>query len=162
MYCSSCGSAVTPGLSYCNRCGAELAAKLSSKKSPAFLGSQVSESLVWAIVAVSVGGLALIIGLMAVMKHELQFDNQLILLMSLLGFLSLLAAETVFIWLLLSHARRGKQPEQDTREMSQLSSSATKELAEPREAFLNEPALSVTEQTTRTLAPANRPGKNDS
>ena len=24
MYCSSCGTAVNPGLSYCNHCGAEL------------------------------------------------------------------------------------------------------------------------------------------
>src|SRR5882724_1195797 len=98
MYCSSCGSAVTPGLSYCNRCGSELTAKKAAPKNT----TQLSESLVWAIVGVSVGGLALIIGLMAVMKNELHFDNQLIVLISLLSFLLLLAAETVFIWLLFN------------------------------------------------------------
>ena len=30
MYCSSCGAAVPAGLSYCNRCGADLRSKESS------------------------------------------------------------------------------------------------------------------------------------
>jgi hypothetical protein len=152
MYCSSCGSAVTPGLSYCNRCGAEL----SSKKSGSAKGAQLSESLVWAIVAVSVGGLALIIGLMAVMKHELHFDNQLILLLSLLSFLLLLAAEGVFIWFLFNSVRQARLRERETGDVTKLRGSPTKELDEARERFLNEPALSVTEQTTRTFDPVPR------
>lgn len=152
MYCSSCGSAVTPGLSYCNRCGSELTAKKSAPKNT----PQLPESLVWAIVAVSVGGLALIIGLMAVMKNELHFDNQLILLLSLLSFLPLLAAETVFIWLLFKSARRAKLRDQDTVDMTQFKGSATKELGEPQERLLTEPPVTVTEHTTRTLEPVHR------
>lgn len=159
MYCSSCGSAVTQGLSYCNRCGAELNAQPASKESGSTRGPQLPESLVWAIVAVSVGGLALIIGLMAVMKNELHFTNGLILLLSLISFGLLAAAESVFIWLLFNSARRTKLREQDAGKITELSGSATKDLAEPRELFLTEAALSVTESTTRTLEPVSRERK---
>lgn len=148
MFCPTCGSATTPGISFCNRCGAELKKKRTD--------SQVHESLIWAIVAVSVGGLALIIGLMAVMKNELHFDNQLILLMSLLSFLPLLAAETVFIRMLFKNSRYATRPEEDVNSTATLRGSTTRELGEAREAFLHEPAASVTEQTTRTLETVER------
>lgn len=150
MFCSSCGSAVTPGLSFCNRCGSEL------KKQSRASGAEVPESLIWAIVAVSVGGLALIIGLMAVMKNELHFDNQLILLISLLSFLPLLAAEFVFIWMLLKSSRRAERREKESDAQNDLKSATTRELSEARERFLDTPALSVTEQTTQTLEGAER------
>ena len=152
MYCSSCGSATTPGLSYCNRCGAEL----NAKKSGSTKESELPESLVWAIVAVSVGGLGVLIGLMAVMKNELHLSNGMIFIFSLLSFALLLGAESVFIWLLFNSARHAKLREQDTGDITQLRGSSTKELAETRERFLTEPALSVTDQTTRTLQPVHR------
>ena len=150
MFCSTCGAAVTPTLSFCNRCGTEL----NKKKSSSHGG--MPESLVWAVVAVSVGGLALIIGLMAVMKNELHFDNQLILLISLLSFLPLLAAEAVFIWMLLKSSRQIKFRQPETDLTSELRGSTTKELDAARERFLAEPALSVTDQTTRTLEGVER------
>jgi predicted amidophosphoribosyltransferase len=156
MYCSSCGSAVTPGLSYCNRCGA----KLVSKKSAASKDSQLIESLVWAIVGVSVGGLALLIGMMAVMKHELQFENQMILLVLLLSFVPLLAAEIIFIWLLLRSKSGSGAREQETADIAQLKK-APKELYEPQEVLLTEPAVSVTEETTRALEPVYRKRKDE-
>ena len=135
MYCSSCGSAVTPGLSYCNRCGAELTAKKSgSQNTP-----QLPEYLVWSIVAVSVGGLGVLIGLMAVMKNELHLANGLIVLFSLLSFLLLLAAESIFIWLLLSSQRRAQSREKDAADLTQLKGSAAKELGEGHERLLTEP-----------------------
>lgn len=152
MYCSACGSAATPGLSYCNRCGAEL----NAKKSGSTKDSELPESLVWAIVAVSVGGLGVLIGLMAVMKNELHLSNGMIFIVSLLSFALLLAAESVFIWLLFNSARRAKLSEQNAPDLTQLRKTTTKELAEPRERFLTEPALSVTEHTTRTLDPVQR------
>ena len=156
MYCSSCAAAVTPGLSYCNRCGAELI----PKKSDASKGSQLIESLVWAIVAVSVGGLALLIGMMAVMKHELQFENQMILLVLLLSFVPLLAGEIMFIWLLL-RSKNLIGRENATTDISEFKKAATKELDEPQERLLTEPAVSVTDQTTRTLEPVSRNPKSD-
>ena len=149
MFCSSCGATVSSGLSFCNRCGSELGSKKRS-------GSDIPESLIWAIVAVSVGGLALIIGLMAVMKNELHFDNQLILWISLLAFLPLLVAEFVFISLLLKSSRSAKRREREVASTMELRGSTTKELGEARERFLNEPALSVTEGTTRTFETVQR------
>jgi hypothetical protein len=81
MYCSFCGTALTAGLSYCNRCGAELGPDRSAarpKEAP-------QESLVWAIVAVTVVGLGGIIGLMAVMKEVLHFNDAPIIAFSLLN-----------------------------------------------------------------------------
>ena len=153
MYCSSCAAAVTPGLSYCNRCGAELIAKKSTASSK---GAQLIESLVWAIVGVALGGLGLLIGLMAVMKHELQFENHMILLVVLLSFVLLLAAESVLIWLLLKSKGWTSKGENESTEITRLKRAATKELDEPREGLLAEPSVSVTDQTTRTLAPVYR------
>lgn len=148
MYCSSCGAPGTPGLSYCNRCGTELAVKgLRSTKS-----DQPPESLIWAIVSVSVGGLAILIGLMAMLKDVLHFNTGLIVLFSLLSFLLLLGAEGVLIWLMLRSKRYTKKA--DAR--IQLATPATKALGVEQVKALPEPALSVTEHTTRTLEPVYR------
>jgi hypothetical protein len=148
MYCSSCGTALDESLSYCNRCGAESGAK----KPTVSLKPSVVESLVWAIVGVSVGGLAILVGLIAVMKHA-GFDNGLIAGFSLLSFLLLLAAEAVFIWLILRSKGAAKEPSV----LTQSREFTTKELGEKRQArALPQPVPSVTEQTTRTLEPVHR------
>ena len=161
MYCSSCGSAVTAGLSYCNRCGAELNANSTTKKSDEVKGTDLPESLVWAIVSVSVGGLGVMIGLMAVMKNELHFANGMIFLISLLSFALLLGAEAIFIWLLLSSQRRALRREREGTVTTQFKEVATKELGEPQGSFLPEPAVSVTEHTTHTLEPVYRRRRTD-
>ncbi|MEO8434456.1 MAG: zinc ribbon domain-containing protein [Pyrinomonadaceae bacterium] len=152
MYCSSCGAALPPGLSYCNRCGAGLSAK--EAKTAGMLA--LPESLVWAVVSVSVGGLAVLIGMMAMMKEALNFSTQLITVFALLGFLLLLGAESVFIWLLV---RRGKalSGAQDSGYPTQFSGPVTRELSEERTPI--EPAMSVTEHTTHTLEPIPRERK---
>ena len=98
MYCSSCGVAIKPGLSYCNHCGAELKAKQHGR---AKLSETSLESLVWAIASVTIVGLGAVIGLMAVLKEVLHFNDGLIIAFSLLGFLSFLGVDCVFIWVLL-------------------------------------------------------------
>ncbi|MGH9428964.1 MAG: hypothetical protein ACRD2L_21985, partial [Terriglobia bacterium] len=111
----------------------------------------IPESMVWAIVAVSVGGLAMLIGLMAVMK-EAGFSDGLIALFSMLSFLLLLGAESVFIWLVLRSRSAAKKPFvlPQSRELT------TRELGERQVGALPEPVPSVTEQTTRTLEPVSR------
>ena len=66
MYCSSCGVAVTPGLSYCNYCGE----RLSGAKSDSIIRSPEvkPETLVGAMVFTFVFGLGAITALMGVMK----------------------------------------------------------------------------------------------
>ena len=160
MYCSSCGSAVAASLSYCNRCGAEVNTKASSRNAAAPPAPAFPESLVWAIVGVSVGGLGVLIGLMAVMKQALHLDTGVIITFSMLSFLILLVAEISFIWLLVSTQRRAHRRERET-DVSEIKGGATRELGLPQDLLLTEPALSVTEHTTRTLEPVYRERKTE-
>jgi uncharacterized paraquat-inducible protein A len=153
MNCSSCGAAVKPGLSYCNRCGAEL----TEGGRPARQQELPPESLVWAITAITIVGLGGVIGLMAVMKKVLHFNEALITAFTLLFFLSFLGADVVFIWLLL----RSKTGVRDAYRMTRQKGLNTKELGETKARPLPEPALSVTEHTTRTLEPVDGKHKTE-
>ena len=144
MYCSSCGVAITQGLSYCNRCGARIAPSDSVAKPV-----QASpEHLVAAIVTLFLGGMAGIIGLIAVMK-KFDFNEGLINGFSATVFLLMLVLEGVILRLLLAPKRDGKAVS-DTRPLRQLEIEGTG-AAGPR--ALAQPQPSVTEHTTHTLKP---------
>ena len=149
MYCSSCGVAVTPGLSYCNFCGE----KLSSAKSNSIIKSPEvkPESLIAAMVFTFVFGLGAITVLMGVMKAVLHFDYGPIVAFTLLSFLIMLSLEGVFIRLLLRR-KRGVEEARDTVPKGQ----ATRELDAAQARVLPEPRPSVTEHTTRAFDPIYR------
>jgi hypothetical protein len=149
MYCLSCGGAVTPGLRYCNHCGARLDA---AKGDNITNSSEVKpETLVWAMIAVFVFGLGGIIGLMGVMTKV--FDQRenlgLIISFTLLSFLIMIAVEGVLVGMLLGRNRNAKKAGDSER----LNEQAGKDLGDVKSRVLPEPALSVTEHTTRTLEP---------
>jgi hypothetical protein len=148
MYCSSCGGAVTRGLSYCNHCGAKLnAAKGDGGGNKA---SELSpESLVWAIVAVFTVGIGTTIGMMAVMKDLLDFSNRLIVAFSSLTLLLTLIITGVFIFLLMDRRREAKE----AGDALSSKEKTTKELDAAEARALPEPARSVTEHTTRSFEP---------
>jgi hypothetical protein len=145
MYCSSCGAAVPPGLSYCNRCGADLRAE---EQTPAKRSGPSPDSLVWGIVSVTVVGLFLVIALMVFMK-DLHFNDGLINGFAVAAFLSFLLVDILFAWLLLS-SRRDQRKSSD---LEQLKAELTRELGAALTHSLAEPGQSVTEHTTRTLEP---------
>ena len=137
MYCSTCGKSVTPGLSYCNHCGA----RLSEAK-----GDSLTKNLLFFMTAVFVFGLGAIIFLMMALRMVFGPENlHLIIAFTLLSFLIMLAVEGVFVWMLLGRKKSAKE--------------AAKELSEAKARSLPEPALSVTEHTTRTLEPVDREGQ---
>jgi uncharacterized paraquat-inducible protein A len=149
MYCSSCGMAVSPSLSYCNRCGAVLNAK---DPSPNKRSEASQESLVFFLAAVTIFGIGAVIGLMAVMSEVVHFNTGLIAAFSLLVFLILLGVDSVIIWLLL-------RPSRDARKAyfrTQHAELTTNELAESKARVLPEPSFSVTDHTTHTLESAER------
>ena len=148
MYCSSCGTAITPGLSYCNRCGTELKAK---QNSPVKLSETAPEYLVWAITAVTIVGLGTNIGLMAVMKEVAHFTDGPIIAFTFLSFLTFLGVDGVFIWLLLRSVKNAKQ----AGRMIEEKELARREVGEGKRGMLTEAAVSVTEHTTRTLETAD-------
>src|SRR2546423_12303467 len=134
MYCSTCGKTVTPGLTYCNHCGA----KLSGAK-----GDNITKNLLFFMTAVFVFGLGAIIFLMMALKMVFGSENMgLIIFFTLLSFLIMLGVEGVFIWMLLSRKKDAKE--------------AAKELSEAKPRLLPEPAFSVTDHTTRTLETVDR------
>lgn len=141
MYCSSCGTAVMPGLSYCNHCGAKL--RGATDNSIAKSSEPRPEMLVVAMVFSLVGGLGAIIGLMMALKMVFpeRENSGLIIFFTLISFLIMLAVEGVFVWMLLSRKKNDKE--------------AAKELNEAKALVLPEPALSVTEHTTRALDPVS-------
>ena len=135
MYCSTCASAVSPNLTYCNHCGA----KLSGAKS-----DDITKNLLFFMTAVFVFGLGAIIFLMMALKMVFGPENlHLILAFTLLSFLIMLAVEGVFVWMLLSRKK----------------TQTAKEPSEAKARMFPEPALSVTEHTTRTLETVDRDGQ---
>ena len=149
MYCSSCGMTVAPSLSYCNRCGAELNPK---DRRPVTRSEASQESLVWALVSVTVVGIGAVIGLMAVMKQVADFNAGLIIAFSLLVFLAFLGVDSVIVWLLLRPSREAREAYFRTQHVEL----NTNELAESRAPVLPEPSFSVTDHTTHTLESAER------
>ena len=153
MYCSSCGSAVPPGLSFCNRCGIDLRVK---EESPAKRSGPAPDSLVWAIVAVTTIGLGSLIALMVIMKEVLHFSDGLINGFSAATFLSFILVDLLFAWLLLS----SKRSRTNAANREELKAELARELAAVQTNSLPEPAQSVTDHTTRTLEPVLRSSKN--
>jgi hypothetical protein len=147
MYCSTCGVAVTPGLSFCNYCGE----KLSGAKSDRIIKSPEvrPETLVGAMVFAFVFGLGAITLLMGMMKAVLRLEGGVILAFALLSFLILISLEGVFIRLLLGR-KRGAEEAGDT---ARLQGQATRELDAAQARVLPEPMPSVTEHTTRAFDP---------
>jgi len=143
MYCSTCGSTVSPNLTYCKHCGAKLSGAKEVRP----------ENLLFFITAVFVFGLAAIIGLMMAMKFVFGPDNMsLIIAFTSLSFLIMLAVEGVFVWMLLDRKKGAKEAGDTER----LKKQTAKDLGEAKAGMLPEPALSVTEHTTRTLEPVER------
>lgn len=101
------------------------------------------ESIIWAIAVVTIVGLGVTIGMMAVMKEVLHFNDGLIIAFALLTFLTFLGVDAVFVSVLL-RLRVG------AKEVAEKNFS-TKGLDEPVVRILPEPGLTVTEHTTRTL-----------
>ncbi len=146
MYCSSCGVAVTPGLTYCNRCGAKLNQSESARKS-----SEVKpELVVSAMVATFIFGLIGLTALMGVLKVILQLQSGQIFGIAAFGFLLMLLLEGVFITLLFR--RRGDKKADDVAQLPR----ATKELDAAHPQGLPEGVGSVTEHTTRAFEPIYR------
>lgn len=144
MYCSTCGVAVAPGLSYCNYCGAKF------NRADSTASSEVNpETLISAMAAVFILGMISIIVLMGVMKAVLGLSVETIIAFTLLPFLMMLVLEGVFIRLLFRRPR-GTEPAGET---VQLKGQATKELDAAQPRVLPEARPSVTENTTRAFDP---------
>lgn len=141
MYCPSCGSAATPGLSYCKQCGAGLKAKERNLTRTPELPPGI---LVPAMVATFIFGLGAIAGLIAVMK-ACNLNEGFINGVAVLAFLMMVIIEAIFIRLLWRAAGGPKE-----------AGDAGKWQRPTLSELDTAPPLSVTEHTTRTLEPEKR------
>ena len=147
MYCSTCGVAVTQGLSYCNYCGAELN---GVKGNNVTKSSEVRpEMIIAAMVFVFVFGLVAITLLMGMMKVVLELGVGQVLAFTMLSFLIMLSIEGVCLRLLL---RRKRGPE-DAGDTVLSKGQTTKDLNAAQARGLPEAVPSVTEHTTRAFDP---------
>lgn len=149
MFCSACGAEVSPDLNFCNRCGKELIGGIKQSATEI-------ESFIWAIVGITIGGIGVIIGLMAVMKNVIGFDTDVIMIVTFLSFFMLLTADVAFIMLLLKRSgglnkskRNNKLKQAETQKLVEMPAASSARAA------LNESTLPpiVTEDTTRNLEP---------
>lgn len=111
MYCPSCGSAVKPNLSFCSQCGFKVTR--SKSRSDSKPNEPTADGLVWAMVSVLAVGLGGTIGLMAVMKAVLDFNDGLLIAFSSLSLIIMLIVESVLVWMLANLRKNARDDEQE-------------------------------------------------
>jgi hypothetical protein len=139
MYCSACGTPLAPGLSYCNRCGMSL--KQESGSSTGLIGAYLA-----AITIIGTAGLALMLGGAIALKNGGHFNDDLIAVFMLMAFVMVSFVE-IFLCRQLSRISRTKEKKHAPAPLPAMPS----EFRPPQPRALEEPPVSVTENTTRTL-----------
>ncbi|HKO61442.1 MAG TPA: zinc ribbon domain-containing protein [Pyrinomonadaceae bacterium] len=141
MYCSACGTPLTPGLSYCNRCGASLRERPEPKgyAIPAFLT---------AITLIAIAGLGIMLGGALTLSTDAGMPQEVVGFFMLFTFLIVVLTEVLLV----------RQLSRLTANVERTSIAAPPTnfapVAEPRSLpsrAAGEPLPSVTENTTRTL-----------
>lgn len=145
MFCPSCGFALAQQMKYCNRCGTHITTKeadviqIIEKR----MDSEM-EGLFW----ITVMGLGLVIGGMALMK-KLLFSEGLIIAFMILSVTAFMAYFLLGVW----QIRRLAAALRQTPNAEALIQADTKELGPASARTSLGAAPSVTEHTTRTLEP---------
>ena len=140
MYCAACGTPLTPGLSYCNRCGASLKERSESKSNaiPAFLT---------AITLIAMAGLGIMLGGALTLRRDGDMPHEIVGFFMLFTFIIVVLTEVLLV-----------------RQLSRLTGNAERTVTTQAPSFVpspeahalpprgpGEPIPSVTENTTRTL-----------
>ena len=143
MYCANCGTALGPGLSYCNRCGFNLREKNESN-------TGVISAFLTAITLLGTAGLAIMLAGAIVLKRKTNLDPELIGIFMTFTFVITVLTEYMLI------RSMSKLLELKENKIRSLPSPAMNDLRLPQASSLGEPVPSVTENTTRTLEYARR------
>lgn len=144
MYCPQCAAPMTPGLSFCNRCGANLRERSDSSKTGTI------NALLTAITIIALVGLGTLIGGSLVLRSGAGLSQELIGVFMLFTFLLTGSTE---VMLIRNLSRLIAQP--DKKEYLGPVQHQPLELRSAAATTL-EPLPSVTENTTRTLGYARR------
>jgi hypothetical protein len=148
MYCAACGTGITPGLSFCNRCGFSLKERSESKTGPI-------SAFLTAITIIGVGGLGIMLGGALALASKVGQQPELIGIFMLFTFFIVTISEILLIRQLSRLTGEAKHGI-----ISGQQASAQNELPSPQARSLSEPIPSVTENTTRTLEYLRRDPQN--
>ena len=143
MYCVNCGTPVTQGLSYCNRCGANLRERSESKTGT--IGAFLT-----AITLIGIAGLGTMLGGALVLGRGAGLSPELIGVYMLFTFLITALVEVMLIRNLSKVSGSSDQPKYLPQPMP------PPDLRLPHATPFGEPVGSVTDNTTRTLDYARR------
>jgi hypothetical protein len=142
MYCANCGTPLTQGLSYCNRCGASLRERSEIK-------TGAISAYLTAITLIAVAGLGIMLGGALALRKETDFGHEMIGFFMLFVFLIVSLTEVMLL-------RNLSRLTGSTERTKYLPQQAPPDLRLPHATPLGEPVSSVTENTTRTLEYARR------
>jgi uncharacterized OB-fold protein len=150
MFCSSCGTTITPGLSFCNRCGASL--KEQPIETTVRTGAIVAFLL--AVVVIAIGGLGIMTGGALALKREAALGEDVVGMFMFFAFI-IIAIIEFFLVRQLSKLISSPAPK---RAALRKQSAMPQELhaASVQARGLPEGMPSVTENTTRTLEYARK------
>lgn len=144
MYCASCGTPLTQGLIYCNRCGANLREHKETK-----VGA--ISAFLTAITLIGVAGLGIMLGGALVLRKEAGLGQELVGVFMLFTFLIVALTEFMLVRNLSKLTSSTEQPK-----YLPAPHIAPQDLRLPHATPLGEPVPSVTDNTTRTLEYARR------
>ena len=145
MYCVHCGTPLTQGLSYCNRCGANLRERSETKTGA--IGAFLT-----AITLLGVIGLGIMLGGALVLRSEVGLSQELIGVFMLFTFL--ITGVTEFM--LVRNLSKLLGSTERIKYLQAPPMAAPHELRLPQATPFGEPVSSVTDSTTRTLEYARR------
>jgi uncharacterized protein with PQ loop repeat len=143
MFCQKCGTLINANLNYCNNCGAKTTKNEDEKKfSPLGL-------LITTLAFVSVCGLGILVGLIAILLDKFLHPEPIIAL----SFFYLLTLFSICFFIIKQiskltdlHIQERTQTVQPFYQNPQISAPNTAQLEEPKQQ-----PISVTENTTKTL-----------
>lgn len=141
MFCSNCGTPRTQGLSYCNRCGADLRERKESSHTIAI------SVLLTAITLIGLIGLGIMIGGSLTLRREAGLSQELIGVFMLFTFLVISLTE----FMLVRNLSKLIASTTETRTSFLAAPPMHQEMRLPPARNLGEPVSSVTENTTHTL-----------
>jgi len=139
MYCANCGTPLTQGLSYCNRCGANL-------KEHTEVSTAAISAFLTAITLIGIGGLGIMLAGALVLRRGANLSQELIGFFMLFTFMIVGLTEIMLVRN-LSKLTSAKE----TKNYFPAPTPVPQDLRLSQGMPLGEPVSSVTENTTRTL-----------
>ena len=157
MFCPSCGAEYTVELKYCNRCGANLSANLTSQSETVIVNVTKPTLIISGLLLlVTLGGFGGLVGGSMSLAPFLHGNDPLMAII-MFGMLTILTVDIFLVRLLSKIIQSAISPTQIRNAPANLAAgSPARQFQQPTTARL-QPAPSVTENTTRFFEPYRAP-----